>query len=39
MLMLIMGLYSKYNIKTIFSSTSLFTSLQHKKYNALQKVY
>ncbi len=37
--MLIMGLYSQYINKITFNSTSLFTSLQHKKDNALYKVY
>ncbi len=34
-LMLIMGLYSKYISKTTSDYTSLFTSLQHKNDNAL----
>jgi hypothetical protein len=35
MLMLIMGLYSRYIDKTTSNSTYLSTSLQHKKDNAL----
>jgi hypothetical protein len=33
--MLIMGLYSQYISKTTSNFTSFFTSLQHKKDNAL----
>ncbi len=39
MLMLIMSLYSQYVNKTTSNSTSLFTSLQHKKDNTFSKVY
>jgi hypothetical protein len=38
MLMLIMGLYSRYINKTTYNSTSLSTFLQYKKNNALWKV-